>query len=547
MNSIRLENSLRAAILVCVGLLATHCGNEPAPKPEEPDIPKLQTQGTAEQLIVGGKPFLMLAGELHNSSASNRNYMEPIWPQLEAMNLNTVLAVISWELTEPEEGRFDFTLADALIEDARRHHQRLVILWFGSWKNGVSSYVPAWVKRDGERFPRAADSTGKGMEVLSTLSVENLDADARAYGALMRHIREVDGEAQTVIMMQVENEVGVLGDSRDRSPKADEAFAGPVPPELTGYLVANRDKLHPQLRKMWEAGGGKETGSWTEVFGSGPSADEVFMAWNYARYVNRVAQAGKSEYALPMFVNAWLSTDSRQAGFWPSGGPLPHVIDIWRAGAPQIDFLAPDIYQPNFKEWCARYTQSGNPLFIPETRGGPRGAVNVLYAMGQHDAMGFSPFAIDRDPDPAGDLAQSYEMLSHLAPLILESQGMDKMGGFVLDEEAPEGELELGGYALTARLGRNQRGPQTPVGGAIVFSRGNDEYVVAGKGLNLTFAPITPGLPIAGLESVDEGTYENGEWVPGRRLNGDETAGGKALRLPGDRFTIQRVKLYRYR
>ena len=253
-------------------------------------IPHLQTQGTATQLIVDGKPFLMLAGELHNSSASSLEYMKPIWPRLAAMHLNTVLATVSWELIEPEEGHFDFTLVDGLIQDARSHNLHLVFLWFGSWKNGMSSYIPPWVKANQDRFPRVQRQDGTGVEILSTFSDANREADSRAFAALMRHIKEVDTQ-HTVIMMQVENEVGVLGDSRDRCQAANRAFAGPVPRELMDFIQKNRDTLNPQFRKVWEAAGARTSGTWAEVFGNSPAADEIFMAWNYARYIGQVAAA----------------------------------------------------------------------------------------------------------------------------------------------------------------------------------------------------------------------------------------------------------------
>jgi len=192
-------------------------------------IPHLEKHGTATQLVVDGKPFLVLGAELNNSSASSMEYMRPLWPKIAATNLNTVLATVSWELMEPEEGRFDFSLADGLIQDARRYNLRLIMLWFGSWKNGKSTYQPVWVKTNQQRFPLVQDETGKGLPTLSTLSDANRDADSQAFAALMKHIREIDGEAHTVIMIQVENEVGVLGPSRDHSRIANSAFAAPVP------------------------------------------------------------------------------------------------------------------------------------------------------------------------------------------------------------------------------------------------------------------------------------------------------------------------------
>ena len=254
-------------------------------------IPHLRKQGTATQLMVDGKPFLMLAGELRNSSSSSSEFLKPIWPRLVAMHLNTVLSAVQWETLEPQEGQFDFAFVDRQIQDAQTYNLRLVFLWFGSWKNGVSSYIPAWVKTNQERFPRVQDKDGKGIETLSTLSAANRDADARAFAALMRHIKEVD-TYHRVVMMQVENEVGVLGDSRDRCEAANKAFAAPVPKELLDYIGNNKDKLHPQLRTAWEAAGSKTSGTWEEVFGTAPYTDEIFMAWNYASYVGGVAAAG---------------------------------------------------------------------------------------------------------------------------------------------------------------------------------------------------------------------------------------------------------------
>ena len=253
--------------------------------------------------------------------------MEPIWPALAQRNLNTVLAVVTWELIEPQEGRFDFTSVDDCIQGARQNHLRLVILWFGSWKNGESSYQPYWVKANPQRFPWVKDRTGKTLNILSTFGDATRDADARAYAALMRHIREVDGKEHTVLMMQVENEVGVLGDSRDHIAAANEAFAKPVPKDLMNYLVQHKDTLAPELREVWASQRLQDLGHlggsvWSGQAGFGPAdarrgtrhrlaqvnwpVDEIFMAWRYSMYVNKVAAAGKAEYDIPMYVNTWL-------------------------------------------------------------------------------------------------------------------------------------------------------------------------------------------------------------------------------------------------
>ena len=509
--------------------------------------PYLQQQGTATQLIVDGAPFLILGGELLNSSSSNLEYMQPIWERMKALHLNTVLAAVSWELIEPEQGRFDFTLVDGLLHDARRHGLRLILLWFGSWKNGMSSYIPGWVKRDTTRFPRAR-LAGKTAEVLSTFAESNWQADAHAFAALMEHIWLVDGNQHTVIMVQVENEVGTMGDSRDRSALAEQAFEQPVPQELVNQLLEHRQLLGTELRSAWEAAGAQQSGTWTALFGTGPATDEFFMAWHYARYVNQVAAAGKAAYALPLFVNAWLSHQeaAHGPGDWPSGGPLPHVLDIWRAAAPHIDILTPDIYAPNFEEWCQRYTRRGNPLFIPEMRWMEPGNQQVFYAIGQHDAIGTSPFAIDALLNPSDTpLERSYAALQQLAPLILAHQGQAAMAGFMLNTDQARVTRRLGNYELEIALDSIFIF-KSEIGYGLIIATGPDSFVGVGTGFQVSFRPLTPGPAIVGIAAVDEGSYRDGTWVPGRRLNGDETAQGLAWRFNNLAIAIQECRVYRY-
>src|SRR6476660_2908485 len=419
--------------------------------------PYLRKQGTATQLIVDDKPFLVLAGELGNSSSSNVEYMRPIWPKLAAMNLNTVLIPVYWELLEPTEGKFDFSLIDGLIQDARKYNLRLVPLWFASWKNSMSSYAPSWVKTNQKRFPRSQERTGNGMEILSPFSKENVETDARAFAAFIRHLRETDGNDHTVIMIQVENEIGMIPDSRDRSAIANELFAQSVPSELMNYLQQHKEELVPEFRAVWQAGGFKMRGTWEEVFGKGPGTDELFMAWYFARYANRVADAGKAEYSLPMFVNAALIRPGHMPGQYPSAGPLPHLMDIWRAGAPKIDFLSPDIYFQNFAEWVRRFDVSGNPVFIPEAMPGPIDSVNGMYAIVQHNAIGFSPFSIDSlDEQTTENLTASYDLLKQLSALILEHQGEGSIAGLLPEgpeQRAPQ-QLRLGEYILNITFDR---------------------------------------------------------------------------------------------
>jgi beta-galactosidase GanA len=500
---------------------------------------RLATDGQGRtRLTVGGRPFLLLGGELGNSSASSFAFAKPLLARLPALGLNTVLLPVSWELIEPEEGRFDLALVGDLVREARRDRLHVVLLWFGSWKNGMSSAVPAWVKRDQKRFPRAEATPGRGVESLSPFSDASRDADARAFAALMRYVRKIDAREGTVVMVQVENEVAMIDAAADHGPAAAQAFRAPVPAEV--------------LRAAPPPGAPARAGSWEDVYGKGPATEERFMAWHYARYVDAVARAGKAEHPLPMFVNAALNRPGQQPGQYPSAGPLPHVFEMWKAGAPTVELLAPDIYFPDFAAWCERYARPGNALFVPEARNGPESGVHALYAFGL-GAIGFSPFAIDTIPAAgAAALRPAYALLADLAPLLLA--GGARTAGVLVDKDAPAADVALGGYKLHvvhdytwqwSSPARND--PTWPRAGALVIALADDEYLIAGNGVIVTFAPATPGDPVAGIERIDEGRVEGGKFVVTRRLNGDETHQGRHLRLPAGSFGLQRVKLYRYR
>lgn len=529
-------------------------------------LPRLEKRGSATQLIVDGKPFLVLGGELHNSSSSSIEYMRPVWPRLSAMHLNTVLLPAAWETIEPEEGRFDFRCVDGLLEGARANNLKLVVLWFGSWKNTFSSYAPAWVKTNTERFPLVQTSDGRDTERLSPFSTAVRDADARAFAQLMRHLREADGDKRTVLMVQVENEVGVIPESRDHSPAANASFAEAVPSALTSFLEKHRTTLNPELRAAWEGAGGKTQGTWQEVFGKSSLTDDLFMAWHYATFIEHVTAAGKAEYPLPMFANAALIRPNYEPGQYNSGGPLPHSMDVWHAGAPSLDFLSPDIYFNEFALWAGRYARPDNPLFIPEAQGGTSGASNALYAFGHLSAIGFSPFGIDDQGNAPLDLVgitnpserpdnsaigHVYSVLSELAPMILEKQGSGGITAALIEGEAQRSaRLYLGDYIATMTRTGGASGVGSRIA-AMFIQTGPNELVVIGSGdAQITFSTDKPGPPIVGIESIDEEFFENGAWSPRRRLNGDENSQGQALKLYATDLAqgkIYRVRLYRYR
>jgi beta-galactosidase GanA len=343
------------------------------------------------------------------------------------------------------EGRFDWSSVDGLLKAARANDLKLVLLWFGAWKNSMSTYVPAWVKRDQTRFPRAQLPGGEGLDILSAFAPATRDADAHAFAALLGHLKSVDGEENTVLMIQVENEVGMLPVAREYGAAAERLFREEVPEELVRRLAAVGGAAHGgpswgtevgeghTLWRDWREHGARTQGDWSTLFGEGDTSAEAFTAWYYARYVNAIAGAGKAVYPLPMYANVALNRAGKEPGEYPSGGPLPHLLEVWKAGAPALDLLAPDIYFNNFNDLAARYQRADNPLFIPEANNADRPEVpaNVFYALGKLDAIGCGPFSIesvdDKQPSPLGD---AYSVLTQLSPAILEAQGTGRMSGF---------------------------------------------------------------------------------------------------------------------
>ena len=555
-------NRIFLVILIC--LISFSCKQQIQTVQKQKEIPHLKKMGNATQLIVDGKPFLVLGGELQNSSSSSREYMKKFWPQLETSGLNTILAAVEWSLIEPVEGKFDFTVVDNLIEDARTYHLRLVLLWFGSWKNGQTHYAPEWVKKDYTRFPRVKAESGKSLEILSPLGKETLNADSKAFAAMMKHVREIDSSERTVLMIQVENEVGVLGSPRDHGDIANAAFNAPVPQELMNYLVKNKENLLPELTDIWKTTNFKTSGTWEEVFGKGVKTDELFMVWNYARYLDICAATAKAEYSIPMFVNAWLvQPEDKRPGDYPSGGPQAHVLDLWRAGAPNIDLLCPDIHLPDCVGISTQYTRNNNTLFVPESGAGEQGAGNAFYVIGKPKSIGYSPFGIERTiannvNDP---LTRAYKVLETMAPVILDAQAKGTITSVLLKQEKnPSEEIILGDYKILVGLVRNRRSPSVPEQGyGIIINSSPDEYIIYGNNIQVSFSPNTPGPAIAAISRVDEGRYENGMWIAGRRLNGDDimldydlakmalqNKTGTGLRFSGEGRSIQLVKLYRY-
>ncbi len=512
------------------------------------DLPHFRRENGAEQFVVHGKPFLILGGELGNSSAGTAAQADFILPDMARVHLNTVLMPVAWEQTEPTEGHFDFRVLDHWIDVARQQNLHLVLLWFGSWKNAFSEYAPDWVKADIKRFPRAQTANGTPLEILSTFGTETLRLDSRAFAALMSHLREKDREQQTVLMVQVENEVGYLGPGRDRCPEAIRQFAGPVPRELIQKLLAKRAELSTELGAHFNPQGS----TWSEVFGE--AATEVFMAWRYASYIDSVAQAGKRQYALPMYVNAQLPSLMERPGEYPSGGPHPYYLQVYRAVAPAIDFYSPDIYWPEFEYWVREYQIQGNPIFIPEARI-ESAPYNALYAYGAARAFGFCPFGIDSlhapasSTDPMPAIMQTYAALSSLEDMLSTAQSAGRTRGVVLHANSPRAvqSVALGGYLFEASLSRAWKtGTLLADDGAMLLLESRpDEFIVVGSGLTVKIGrdPDTDNQ-IAGIASIEQVSKAGSEWVVSARLNGDQSNQGRQLTMDPREIRTYRLRLY---
>jgi hypothetical protein len=490
--------------------------------------PKLVQKDGRYALMVDGRPFLILGGQIHNSSAWPGE-LPQVWDSAAALHANTIEAPIYWEQFEPRAGEFDYTNVDQLIEGARKHDLHLVLLWFGTWKNGNMHYVPAWVKNDPTRFPHVIRPDGEAIDVLSANSRNNLNADKAAFVALMRHLKQVDNEAHTVLLIQVENESGNIGSVRDNSPEANRAFAAQVPAELLKIV-------------------GKQPGTWKEVFGA--EADETFQAYFQAQYINEIAEAGKGEFNIPYYINVWL--DYPQAELpqrqidtpgiaYPSGGAVQKMLSLWRALAPAIDMIGPDIYSdflPFYRHTMMTYHRPDNPLWIPETGRDDSFARFFFAALGE-GTIGFSPFGIDQTgwnilgDAPWKQHSANFALINPMSREIAQFEFEGKLKTAVEEPGRATQEIDFGGWQATVSFGFPQQdgrpapGTKDAHGVALIAQMGPDKFLVTGYDASVVFH--LPGkLPWmrSQIVTAEQGVYQNGVWKPQRLWNGDETDRG---------------------
>jgi hypothetical protein len=509
------------------------------------EAPQLVQKDGRYALLVDGRPFLILGGQIHNSSAWPSE-LPQVWQSMAALHANTVAAPVYWEQLEPRQGQFDFANVDQIVEGAHAHGLHLILLWFGTWKNGNMHYVPAWVKSDPKRFPRTIRPDGEPIDVLSPNSRNNLEADKAAFTALMRHLKQIDSEQHTVLMIQVENESGNIGSVRDNSVEANSEFAGAVPADLL-------------------AAAHKQPGSWSQVFGSG--ADEVFQVYHQAKYINEIAAAGKAEFAIPLYINVWLDyppaeLPERQIDTpgiaYPSGGAVQKFLGLWRTLAPSIDMIGPDIYaddSPFYRETMGVYHRPDNPLWIPETGRDDAYGKFFFYALGA-GAIGFSPFGVDQSgwnilgDQPWKAHAGNYALIGPMSREIAQLEFDGKLKTAVEEPGQTAQELDFGAWQVTVAFGfpqadgRRAPGTKDAHGAALVAQLGPDEFLVTGVDTSVSFH--LPGkLPWIRSEivSAEQGEYENGVWKALKLWNGDEDDRGLCFH---EKPEVVRVRMGRF-
>ncbi len=514
-------------------------------------LPEIRKENGLATFYVDGKPFIGLGGELFNSSSSSTEWMrEKVWPALRPLHVNSVIATVSWEQIEPEEGVFDFTVVDDLIADAAKEGLKLVLIWFALWKNGASTYVPEWMKLNREKYWVCRPLSGTRVlsaffgsvvdDTISPLCEEAVAADAKAFARLMNHIHEVDQDG-TVIMMQVENEIGVIGSDRDASDVANSVFNAQIPEKVAKEYGV--------------------TGTWEEAFGT--EACEHFMSWAYASAVEKIASAGKREHNIPMYCNAWLEKHPDRPGIYPSGGPIAKMMRMWRLAAPSIDLQAPDGYTSSINEVLKEYTADGNPLFIPETGTNVRAASIVFAAVCEYNAMGFNPFGIESVFGPQRELENgvlmglnieanafansgtqnylpdSYQLLRSMMHLIIPARGTGHLRGFTQDHDESGVTFHFAEYDVQIGYGRAVQGK--PTAGGAILEVSDNEFYVFGTNFSATFLPkVGEGVFVKPLR-IEEGRFENEKWVRGRILNGDELRANLPFKP-----SVLRVRLYKY-
>lgn len=452
-----------------------------------------------------GNDFFSIGGQVNNSSAGSEEDMERAVKAIRQFHMNTIAVPIYWYQIEPVEQMYNFDQIDMILRIAQENELKVVLLWFGTWKNGASHYVPEWVKRDKERFLWACNSAGARTRALSPIGMQTMEADRRTVSEILSYLKAKD-EHKTVIAFQIENEPGLLGTPRDYSEESSRMFEAKMPENMQEFLSGLKAGA---VWEAWKENGFRKDASWKQSFGL--LAEEIFSAYYFSRYIESVAAAGKMEYELPMYVNVWVrETQNRLPGIdYPSGGATSLVLDLWKYFAPHIDCICPDIYfedRDTYEEICEYYDREDNVLYIPESHASDMNALHLFRAVEKYGLSGIHCFAIDSAIDNEGNLRpeceqfrNAIEILSGMKPLLEKYRGSGRIYAVAQYEHMDSQFIDFGDfwgrvyflnsitdepYIHLDNLHDDRKHVEVRGKGLIVYA-GNGEFYLAGDGYKL--------------------------------------------------------------
>jgi len=460
-------------------------------------IPHLEEINDHRVLIVDGKPFIILGLQWDCDGCYTPEDMDPFFEHGESMGLNTASLLLYWREIEPEEGKYNFTMLDHRIDIARKHHMKIVLVWFASFKNGCLTYAPDYVRKDHQRFRKVKDKKGsQHTNNCCPTAEETHKRDELALIQIFNHLKEVDSKDHTVILFQMENETGIFGTNR--------CYCD----------ICNNKYSKFDYKSEY-----------------GVQAEEAFSATCIAEYCDSLAKTIKEIYPIPVYMNAWLPAAyvNQRPGFdYPSGGPVPGMLALYYKTIKHIDFLSPDIYQYGYRDfnyYSKIYTAKDNPLFIAEcaTGKGARTEKNIFYAIGYYAAIGYDPWAINRccpgfmsEPlvntadgkwsEEAYELHKSYKMINEAIYPIVMAQNTENLKTFV-EEEGDNGIL-LSFNELDVEIKFDH--PKKSARG-FVIRQTKDEFILVGAGAHISFSK--KGGERVPVSIVESGLFNDNKWI----------------------------------
>ena len=463
-------------------------------------LPYIDKKNNVPHLIVDSEPFLILGLQWACNSCFSPETMGPLFPAARELGCNTAVLPVYWQEVEPELNRYDFSLVDYRIDQARKNGLRLVLLWFASYKNAEECYAPEYIRNNIKTYRRVVKKDGSHQHAcLCPTGADALERDKKAVKKLMKHLSEKESKKNTVILFQVENEPGIMG--------SDRCYC---------------DECQALFKK------GKYDSKYDEY------AAETFTAECVARYVDSVAEAAKKAYPLPMYANVWLGGGhgSNPGENYPSGGAVPHQLDTWKKIVKNLDFIAPDIYQHGYRDFqklCTAYGGDDNVLYIAEHSSDMTGRAerNVFYAIGEYNAIGFDPWAIDQSfPDQshpplvspvdgtrgphASGLRDSYLAIAQAMPAVTAAQGTNDLFTFVQEPGESWGtSCRTGDFDLSITYTH----PEKAARGMIICLHHN-EFLALGVGFRVIVKTKAPNSKQVQIANVEKGRYENQKWKP---------------------------------